>query len=81
MRYHLLGAKIIRIEYALGNPRDTLAEAGNYDDEAQFVSGTVLNSTEDIKIKINNRYLGTILIGVVGPPACGCEAQRITRSA
>ena len=56
---HLLGAKILHIEYAPGNPRDTLVGAGNYDDEAQFLRGTVLNSTGDVKIEINNRHLDT----------------------
>jgi hypothetical protein len=53
------GAKIVNIEYGAGNPADTLAEAGNYTDQSQFLSGTVLKSAGDAVTEIHNAFLGT----------------------
>jgi hypothetical protein len=56
---HQYGAKILRIDYGSGDPRDTLIEAGNYPDQTMFLDGTILNSPRDAVTEINNPYLGT----------------------
>lgn len=58
---HIIGSKILRIEYGPGDPRDTLADAGNAVDPAPFLSGTVLKSTRDAVVEIHNTFLGTKL--------------------
>jgi hypothetical protein len=56
---HYYGAKIINIEYGTGDPADTLVDAGNYTDQSQFLSGTVLKSAGDAVTEIHNAFLGT----------------------
>jgi hypothetical protein len=56
---HIFGSKILSIEYAAGNPADTLAEAGNGTDPSQFLSGTILKSPRDAVVEIHNPFLHT----------------------
>lgn len=56
---HVFGSKILNIEYGAGDPADTLIDAGNYTDQSQFLSGTILKSVGDAVIEIHNPFLGT----------------------
>jgi hypothetical protein len=57
---HVFGSKILSIEYASGDPNDTLSGAGN--DTESFLSGTILKSPKDARVEISNPFLGTVLI-------------------
>lgn len=59
---HKIGSKILSIDYAAGNPRDTLADAGNVGDNGPFLSGTVMQSPKDGVVVVTNPALGTKLI-------------------
>jgi hypothetical protein len=59
---HAGGARILNIEYAAGDPSDTMADAGNATDPSPFLSGTVLKSTADAVIEIHNAALGTKIV-------------------
>ncbi len=56
---HTFGSKILNIEYGAGDSADTLVEAGNYTDQSQFLSGTILKSAGDAVVEIHNPFLGT----------------------
>jgi hypothetical protein len=56
---HIFGSKILNIEYAAGDPGDTLVEAGNYPDQTRFLDGTILKSGRDAVTEIDNPHLGT----------------------
>jgi len=56
------GSKILHIEYASGDPVDTLVNAGNYTDQSQFLSGTILKSVGDAKIEIHNPSLDKMIV-------------------
>ena len=56
---HILGSKILDIEYGAGDPTDTLADAGK--DTDSFLSGTIMKSPLDGKVEIHNPSLGTTL--------------------
>lgn len=58
---HIFGSRIVRIDYAAGDPRDTLVDAGNDDDPAQFLSGNIMRSIADGATEIHNPFLGTTL--------------------
>jgi hypothetical protein len=57
---HLIGSKILNIEYGAGNRNDTLIDAGN--NTEQYLSGTILNSPRDAVVEIINPFLGTKII-------------------
>jgi hypothetical protein len=56
---HVVGSKILNIEYAGGDPADTLANAGN--DSEPFLSGNIMTSPHDGVVEIRNPSLATIL--------------------
>jgi hypothetical protein len=56
---HVFGSKILNIEYAAGNPRDTLSDAGNNTD--LFLSGSIMRSIADGVTEIHNPSLNTTL--------------------
>jgi hypothetical protein len=56
---HVVGSKILRIDYGDSDKGDTLADAGN--DTGPFLSGTILNSSGDGIVEIHNPSLGTTL--------------------
>ena len=56
---HYIGSKILSIEYAAGDPTDTLVDAGN--DTAPFLSGNILRSPREAVVEIHNPSLGTTL--------------------
>ena len=58
---HIFGAKILDIQYAVGDARDTLSDAGNEPSADQFLSGSILRSTADGAMEIRNPALGTTL--------------------
>jgi hypothetical protein len=58
---HTIGSKILSIDYGSGNQADTLAAAGNDNDQSKFLSGTVLESTGEFAMEIRNAALGTTL--------------------
>ena len=41
---HMLGSKILRIQYGAGATEDTGVDAGNYRDQTQFLNGMILRS-------------------------------------
>lgn len=51
------GARIVSIAYGMGDPLDSIGDAGQATD--QFLRGTVLNSTGEGIIEISNHFLGT----------------------
>jgi hypothetical protein len=55
------GSRILNIDYGDGDLADTLAGAGNYTDQAQFLNGTVLKSAGDAVVEIHNASLGTTI--------------------
>jgi hypothetical protein len=59
---HRIGSKILSIDYGNGNPADTLAAAGNDNDQSKFLNGTVLESTSEFAMVIRNATLGTELV-------------------
>ena len=59
---HIFGSKILHIDYAAGDPRDTLVDAGNDTDPSQFLSGNILRSVADGATAIHNPALGTTLM-------------------
>jgi hypothetical protein len=56
---HIVGSKILSIEYAAGDPADTLVDAGN--DTNPFLSGNILRSPREAVVEIHNPSLGTTL--------------------
>jgi hypothetical protein len=56
---HLIGSKILKIEYGAGDPADTLVNAGG--DIDSFLSGTIMKSRNDAVVEIHNSSLGTTL--------------------
>ena len=67
---HIVGSKILSIEYAAGDPADTLADAGNdtgpfplqeVDAPGHFLSGNILRYPRDGFVEIHNPSLGTTL--------------------
>ena len=58
---HVIGSKILRIEYADGDPNDTLVDAGNDTDTSKFLSGSIANTPRDAVIEIRNPFLATTL--------------------
>lgn len=56
---HIVGSKILRIEYGAGDPADTLVDAGN--DTGPFLSGSILRYPRDGVVEIHNPSLGTTL--------------------
>jgi hypothetical protein len=56
---HYVGSNVESIEYAAGDPEDTLVDAGN--DTAPFLSGNILTSPRDGVVEIHNPSLGTTL--------------------
>jgi hypothetical protein len=49
------GARILKINYGPGDPKDTLIEAGN--DTARFLSGTIMSSPAEGVVEIRNPFL------------------------
>jgi hypothetical protein len=56
---HVVGSKILKIEYAAGDPADTLANAGNSSEP--FLSGNIMTSPQDGVVEIRNPSLATTL--------------------
>jgi hypothetical protein len=56
---HVIGSKILKIDYGTGNPADTHAAAG--DDTDSFLRGTILNSLREAVVEITNSFLRTTL--------------------
>jgi hypothetical protein len=59
---HRIGSKILSIDYGNGNPADTLAAAGNDNDQSKFLNGTALESTSEFAMVIRNATLKTELV-------------------
>jgi hypothetical protein len=56
---HVVGSKIMFIEYAAGDPADTLINAGT--DDVPFLSGNIMASPADGVVAISNPFLHTTL--------------------
>ena len=56
---HVFGSKILNIEYAAGDPKDTLIDGGN--DTNSFLSGSIMRSVADGATEIYNPFLATKL--------------------
>jgi hypothetical protein len=56
---HVRGSKILAIEYAQGDPLDTLVEAGNPTDPASYLFGTVMRTPTPARIEIVNAVRGS----------------------
>jgi hypothetical protein len=56
---HVRGSKILAIEYAPGDPLDTLAAAGSPSASAPYLSGTIMNTPMPARIEIVNSVLGS----------------------
>jgi hypothetical protein len=54
------GARIVSVDYGLGDPMDSKGDAGQATD--QFLRGTVLNSQAAGVVEITNHFLGTKII-------------------
>jgi hypothetical protein len=63
---HIVGSKILNIEYGSGDPAATLVDAGN--DSAPFLSGNIMTSPRDGVVEIRNPSLGTTLTLDWGDP-------------
>ncbi len=59
---HTIGSKILKIDYGIGDQDDTLAAAGNDDDSATFLGGTVMQSIGPFSLIIRNPALQTSLV-------------------
>jgi hypothetical protein len=56
---HVCGSKILSIEYAQGDPLDTLAAAGNPAEPAPYLSGTVMQTPQPGRIQFINAARGS----------------------